>query len=496
MPKLSYAAVNRLVLAAVAIGFLIVLGVGILVAVVLQRNITYSSWVAHTYEVQDALSEHRVLTERVEATRRGYLISREQSFLDRFHVNADLLPEALARIKRLTRDNAIQRANVVELEELQHSHLAALEASIEDARQGKARPASSFDLDPGVRDVRAIRALTTDMMAEEQRLLKIRDADRRRSATELTVAMIVGGVLLIIVASGSVLVIFNFTRDLNRSREELRRLNDGLEDEVRARTSDLQRANDEIQRFAYIVSHDLRSPLVNVMGFTSELEAAAKPLVAMLDEAESKAPALVTPAARDAVRQDLPEAIGFIRSSTQKMDRLINAILRLSREGRRILTPEVVDMDALFAGIAATLKHRSDELGATIEIVHPAPAIVSDRLALEQIFSNIVENALKYLAAGRPGHIVIRGEMRPGDRLVYEIQDNGRGVDPKDHERIFDLFRRSGAQDQPGEGIGLAHVRALAYRLGGTVSVDSRLDQGATFRVSLPARLLAEGGQA
>ena len=70
--------------------------------------------------------------------------------------------------------------------------------------------------------------------------------------------------------------------------------------------------------------------------------------------------------------------------------------------------------------------------------------------------------------------------------MIYEVADNGRGIDPKDHDRVFDLFRRSGPQDQPGEGIGLAHVRALAYRLGGVVDCESALDQGAVFRLSLP----------
>jgi signal transduction histidine kinase len=173
------------------------------------------------------------------------------------------------------------------------------------------------------------------------------------------------------------------------------------------------------------------------------------------------------------------------------MDRLINAILQLSRQGRRILTPEPVEMARLVQAIADNLKHRSTELGAEIEVAPTLPPIVSDRLALEQIFSNLVENALKYLKPGRPGRIAIIGRADAG-RIVYEVTDNGRGVDPRDQERIFDLFRRAGPQDQPGEGIGLAHVRALAYRIGGTVTCESALDQGATFRVSLPARLSIE----
>ena len=81
--------------------------------------------------------------------------------------------------------------------------------------------------------------------------------------------------------------------------------------------------------------------------------------------------------------------------------------------------------------------------------------------------------------------IDVTGRIEQG-RALIEVADNGRGVDPRDHERIFDLFRRSGQQDQPGEGIGLAHARALAYRLGGTIEVSSALDEGSTFRLSLP----------
>ncbi|MHB8283571.1 MAG: sensor histidine kinase, partial [Caulobacteraceae bacterium] len=173
--------------------------------------------------------------------------------------------------------------------------------------------------------------------------------------------------------------------------------------------------------------------------------------------------------------------------------RLINAILKLSREGRRTLSPEPVDMGLVAQAVIDSLKHQAIERGAEIATAEPLPGLVTDRLAIEQVLSNLVENALKYLKPGRPGQIVIQGREE-GVRRIYEVVDNGRGVDPKDHERIFDLFRRSGPQDQPGEGIGLAHVRALVYRLGGTVTVHSELDQGATFRLSLPAKITRDEG--
>jgi signal transduction histidine kinase len=494
MPALSQKLVSRLVIAAFLLGFVTLIAVGVAAALVLQRNVAYTELVSHTYQVQRAITDFAVLTERVETARRGFMLSEERSFELTYDATAAALPRQLERIRTLTADNPQQRRNVARLENLMARQLGAIRESVVTARAGGGAP-GAFERDAAVVATRQIRALTEVMTREEQQLLDARDADRRAGLRTLFRMLAAAGVLLAVVGLGSVWTIVRYTRDLASSRDQLRRLNEGLEDQVTARTADLQRANDEIQRFAYIVSHDLRSPLVNVMGFTSELEAAVKPLSGLIDKAEAEAPALVSNDARLAVREDLPEAIGFIRTSTQKMDRLINAILRLSREGRRVLTPEPIETQRMLEGIADSLKHRSDDLGASIEISPGLPNIVSDRLALEQVFSNLVENALKYLKPGRPGRIVVSGYAQHG-RAIFEVQDNGRGIDPKDHERIFELFRRSGAQDQPGEGIGLAHVRALGYRLGGTVSVHSALDQGATFRLSVPLVLTLEGAAA
>src|SRR5690606_22085587 len=124
---------------------------------------------------------------------------------------------------------------------------------------------------------------------------------------------------------------------------EIEATNLSLEDRVRERTADLGRANEEIQRFAYIVTHDLRAPLVNIMGFTSELEASVVQLEDyMKDRPDDGDPKLAE--ARIAATEDLPEAITFIRAATRKMDSLINAILKISREGRRRLKPETLDL--------------------------------------------------------------------------------------------------------------------------------------------------------
>ncbi len=284
------------------------------------------------------------------------------------------------------------------------------------------------------------------------------------------------------------------TAQLERARAKLAGLIANLEHAVAARTADLTEANEEIQRFAYIVSHDLRAPLVNVMGFTAELDAVRKEVEAFIEQVAEKAPELVTEDARMAVETDLPEALDFIRSSTQRMDRLIAAILKLSREGRRVLTPEPIVMREVIAQLEQNITHQLEEEGAEI-VIEDMPDLVSDRVALEQIFGNLIENAVKYLDPTRPGRITVRGRTEPDHRLRYAIEDNGRGIDPRDHQRVFDLFRRAGAQDKSGEGIGLAHVRALVRRLGGSIHIESQPGKGSTFIVTLPKTLKADEDQ-
>jgi signal transduction histidine kinase len=486
----SQARFTRRVLMLVAIGFLALIAAGVATAWLQTRTQDLGKAVEQTLEVEARLSDFASANERVETARRGVLLGGGKGFRERMEAASVDARAALDDIARLTGDNRVQQQRVEQLRALLGQQRRLQRDSIDPTRAE--RTIRAFDDDPAVHLTRRVRELSRTMIAAERQLLAIRQVEQARSLVIFYTILALTGALLVLVAGITLAVILRYTRDLATSRADLRRLNQSLEAMVDERTTELQRANNEIQRFAYIVSHDLRSPLVNVMGFTAELDAARNTITRHVDALEAKDPALVEAPVLLAVREDLPEAIGFIRSSTQKMDRLINAILRLSREGRRNLAVEPVDLNALVQSIIDSLQHRVSNAGAEIH-AEKLPEITSDRLAIEQILSNLIENAVKYLQPGRPGIIQVRGHHER-DRVVLEVIDNGRGVDPRDHERIFDLFRRSGTQDQPGEGIGLAHVRALAYRLGGLVEVRSELDHGATFRLSLP-RVLRPGGE-
>lgn len=483
---------SRLAIGAITLGFIALLATGVTAYLSVRESQFHASWVNHSFKVQQAITDFTAEVDRAEIGRRGYLLTGVAAHAETYHHARERLFPLLARIRDLTRDNPRQQANAARLIALTRSDLPVMEQSIALVRSGRRdEGVRLFRNSVGRRAITALRAQATVMMDEENRLLAIRDAAVAGSIRLFYVTVAVAGPILLLVGVGSIWVITRYMRDLTASRDELRRLNDDLEGAVRERTTDLQRANDEIQRFAYIVSHDLRSPLVNVMGFAAELDSAAKTLGAMMDRVEEQAPQLVDAPARQALRDDIPEALSFIRTSTEKMDRLINAILRLSREGRRAITPEKLDMDALVQSIADVHRHRIDAHDIDLSIAPDLPDIVSDRLAVEQVFGNIIENAIKYMVPGRRGRIEIRGRLQ-GRRAIFDIADNGRGIDPRDHHRIFDLFRRSGMQDQQGEGIGLAHVRAIAYRLGGLISVDSELARGATFRIDLPIAFSGE----
>ncbi len=221
------------------------------------------------------------------------------------------------------------------------------------------------------------------------------------------------------------------------------------------------------------------------MGFASEIDAWRKQVIfERLGALRAQVGDEQHGESDEALRSDVEEALSFIKSSVAKMDRLIGALLKLSREGQRQFQPQFIDMSQLLRSTLEALAHQAQDVNAKISIGE-LPTITSDRLALEQVFSNLDGQRGQVFAGRRAWE-----HRGPSDRIdgaiTYEVHDNGRGIDAKDRERIFDLFRRSGIQDRPGDGIGLAHTRALVRRLGGSINVESEPDRGSVFKVTLP----------
>ena len=256
------------------------------------------------------------------------------------------------------------------------------------------------------------------------------------------------------------------------------------EEQLQRYAVELERANEEVKQFAYIVSHDLRAPLVNLKGFAFELRSALQVIDPVVNAA---LPHLDEKQQRDvtlAFQEDIPEALNFIDSSATHMDHFINALLKLSRLGRREIHPEPVDMAALVQEALEALAHQIEEHQGKVT-VGPLPEIVADRTSMEQIVGNLLGNAVKYLAPDRPAELEITAERGDAD-TTFHIRDNGRGIAEHDMDKVFAPFRRIGRQDAPGEGMGLPYVQALVRRHGGRIWCESELGVGTTFSFTIP----------
>ena len=489
-------------IALLSAGLLVLVAISATSIILVNKARDDSRWVIHTVEVENQISTVLLDIRRAESAARGYLLTTQPKFLTEHEEAIARIPSGVDKLAALTTDSPVQIDNVKQLRTAMESRLADFAKAIDYVKRNDIPGGVAMLRDGSGASVQRVGEVAAGMRVEEDRLFQMRTVAADRSQTLAAVVTTAGSGLVLLLAGISIFLVRQSARARDDAEHQLRDNNLNLEATVETRTADLREANEEIQRFAYIVSHDLRSPLVNIMGFTSELEELRTDIfsrIARYSRAAGKIGTAPEPiggtdpadapelqAEDKQLSHDFSEALGFIKSSIGKMDRLISAILNLTREGRRDFHPVPVDTRELIETIISSVAHQASEANAQIRI-EPLPNIVSDRLALEQIFSNLIDNALKYLKPGVPGDILIKGRHKLGF-AIFDIADNGRGVDPKDHQRIFDLFRRAGLQDRQGQGIGLAHVRALVRRMGGTINISSELHKGSTFTVTLPAQ--------
>ncbi len=488
---LSNFTLMRATAAFIALGMLILLGMVGLSYWMLDRTRQSTEEVLITREMRSSLVDLLSVVQDAETGQRGYLLTGEQRYLTPYDAAVKLTDERFDKLAGVFARHGGGEGFLKELKLDIDAKLAELAKTVDLKKGGRGDDAMAIVLaDTGKDIMDRIRSLIGERREAVETRLNAAVASQRENASILQWSIIGGGILIVLAGAGAAWALTSYTGELVKARAEVESLNSGLELRVRERTADLQRANDEIQRFAYIVSHDLRAPLVNVMGFTTELKASLEPLQAVAnDPIVDSLPAAAE--ARTAADKDVPEAISFIQASTKKMDSLINAILKLSREGRRNINPEPVNLALLLEGIGASMQHQLNDSGGELVVGKALPTIISDRLALEQVFGNLIDNAVKYQAPGRPPRVEVRARSERDGSVLVEVEDNGRGIADHDHDRVFDLFRRAGAQDKPGEGIGLAHVRALVRRIGGQITLTSELGAGTTFRVKLPRNLRA-----
>ena len=251
---------------------------------------------------------------------------------------------------------------------------------------------------------------------------------------------------------------------------------------------ELAETNKELKSFANIVAHDFRAPMVNMKGFSVELGYTLAELKDIINDDRAHIPEDHYNHLNELLETDVPTALNFINTSVDKLERMVAALLKMARLGRRDMSDKEVDMNETIKAVLLSFNHQIEQQGIHV-VVGSLPKIKTDYLAMEQIISNLLDNAIKYLEPGRPGKIEIHCDDNDTEYLIC-IQDNGRGITPADYQKIFAIFRRVGNRDQPGEGMGLAYVKTLIRQLNGKVWCESELGVGTKFNFTLPKNQL------
>lgn len=257
--------------------------------------------------------------------------------------------------------------------------------------------------------------------------------------------------------------------------------------ELATANHELAQRNAENESFVYSVSHDLRSPLVNLQGFSQELVMTSEALKALLSAPD--VPAKVQAEAEALLGDELEESVGFIRQAVKHLSNIIDGLLRLSRVGRIEYESVPVDVGAVVADLRGAMHTTIAASGGRIEI-NGLPVVLGDRNAIGQIFANIIGNALKSFDESRPG--VIEISASDTEPPVFSVRDNGVGIPGEYQSKIFQVFQHVHQTHRRGEGMGLAIVRRIVERHGGRIWFESVPGKGTAFFFTLAPAVAAD----
>jgi signal transduction histidine kinase len=461
-----------------------------------------SDWRTHTYQVLGELGLLQSSLTDVETGVRGYALTGQESFLEPYSRALPTVGKVLQSLRTLTLDNASQQRRLDALEPMVKTtveFLRSVAASGQSA--GVLESSRQMTTVEGKRLMDQVRGVIADMVAEEQRLLKIREA-RESFQLRVTTPLLLGCGTLALALVGVAVYFLNRQIGLRRQAQEalqqahdqlnqravgldaanrqlseqmvaqerataaqLRKLNAELEQRVRERTAQLEAANKELEAFSYSVSHDLRAPLRAIDGFSRIV-------------LEEYAPEL---------NEDVKRYLQDVRANTVQMGRLVDDLLSFSRLSRQSVKKQPVASLEVVRRCLEDLRPAQE--GRHIEFrLGALPSCEADPALLKQVWTNLLSNALKYTAKRDPAVIEV-GCHDLGDgsgRQAYFIKDNGVGFDMRYAHKLFGVFQRlHRSEDYEGTGVGLAIVERIINRHGGTAWAEGKPDQGATFSFTL-----------
>lgn len=253
------------------------------------------------------------------------------------------------------------------------------------------------------------------------------------------------------------------------------------EEKIKQLNRSLEIKNADLEQLLYVASHDLRSPLVNVQGFSHEINLAFTELKSIMSESKIDQCKKV----KAIIEDNIDSSMAFIFNSIEKMDKLLNGILRLSRVGKIVATTKKIDMNSFIKNIIKNFNYQIKTHNVTVEISNLTDCM-ADEILLDQVFANIIDNAIKYLKKDQIDAKIKISSYTDNNDVIYCIEDNGIGVKKEYFEKIFELFYRLNPKEIVGEGVGLTIVKKNLTTLNGNIWVSSDIDIGSKFYLLLP----------
>lgn len=258
-----------------------------------------------------------------------------------------------------------------------------------------------------------------------------------------------------------------------------------VEEELKNSNERLKLAIQDLEDFTSMTSHNLRTPLINIQGFATRIAKALEKLKPLTEKASSALLGEEKKLFDEVLLETIPKSLYYIEGGVKKIEQMTNGILSLSKLGKREIRREIQDPRPLIEKCLQQLAHEIEEKNVEV-ILSPLPKIFADKMALEQIFSLLLENSVKYLSSKRRGKIEVGGELQDEETILW-IKDNGRGILPEDRDKVFAIFSRGqNVEEISGDGMGLSYVRSILHRHNGEIFFESHPDRETTFFLSFP----------
>jgi len=424
------------------------------------RNDEDREWVNHTYLVVEKLQTVRIDITQAETGQRGYMLTGQDRYLELYGAGVNRVRQDMIELPDLIADNPRERDAIRRLDPLIAARLAELGDGIEVRKRSGllAGVEAVTRANNGEKWMGQIAAQISEMRQTEAQLLSKRLNAAAASTRRIKVVIVLGNSLAILILLVKGFVIHWETARRNLAEQNLKQANERLE----SRTAELSGTNIELETFAYSVAHDLRAPLRHIAGYSNVL-------------AQDYGPRLDAEGLR---------YLGKIGGGAQKMGRLVDDLLSLSKIGRQQLSLQDTPLDSLLRQVIEDLAPECS--GREVEWrIGDLFSAECDPGLMKQVFVNLLSNAVKYTR--KRDHTVIQvGHTKHNDERVIFVRDNGVGFEMQYVGKLFGVFQRlHKARDFEGTGVGLAIVQRIIRKHGGRIWAEAELDQGATFSFTI-----------